>query len=126
MISILAVKSNANNDLYSVTGILISPIYLYRTFQWFDIVNSCHVFDKKSSFKIALGHREDITAAQLAELRKMECLVRNMCWKGKSPHTMIPFQRGILCGIASTIDLLSEIKQEGYNHITTRKMNQVI
>ena len=60
---------------------------------------------------------------QLESLIKMQKLLKNLYWKGKG--NPLPFERGIECGIKSLTNLHTEIVNEGYSYLLTRRMNQV-
>ena len=83
------------------------------------------MFHKTSELKIAFGKVQAITSRQIETLEKMQILIKNLTWPGKSKKSMLPFQHGILCGTNATIQLLKDIQEEGFKYILTRRMNQV-
>ena len=48
--------------------------------------------------------------------------MKNIHWKGKT--NVLPFEKGIVCGINSLRNLFKDLKDCGYNYILTARLNQ--
>ena len=85
---------------------------------WFDCMNSRRKFDKIQN-SCALGIHEGI---QMDSMRKMQTLVKN--WIFLNTNRIIPFEKGIMASIQSTMSLYDELKLEGMEYLMTSRLNQ--
>ena len=73
------------------------------------------------TFKLKSGYG-NFAVEQETALMKMQNLVKNLSWKGKK--NILPFERGILCGINSLKSLFEDLKDCGFKYILTARLNQ--
>ena len=90
----------------------------------FDVMNSSKIFHRYNKLKCALGINEE---QQRDALMKMEQLLLSMTFGNssgnRSRHQMMPFQKGMIVAIRSTLILFEQLRKEGFRYLMTTKVS---